>query len=64
VGWLSPGSLAAATFAVPPAGSVGLREMAFPQLEDDDVRILLFENAPENRSPLDRCPSDSDGNTY
>jgi hypothetical protein len=25
--------------------------MAFPEMEDDDVRGLLFENAPENRSP-------------
>jgi hypothetical protein len=51
VGRLSRGALVAATFPVPPAGSVGLREMAFPQIEEDDVRVLLFENAPENRSP-------------
>lgn len=25
--------------------------MTFPQLDEDDVRVLLFENAPENRSP-------------
>jgi hypothetical protein len=50
-GELSRGALIAATFPVPPEGSVGLREMAFPQLEDDDARLLLFETARENRSP-------------
>lgn len=50
-GELSRGALVAATFPVPPEGSVGLREMAFQQLEDDDVRVLLFESARENRSP-------------
>ena len=53
-GWygrLSRGALVAATFPLPREGSVSLREMAFLQLEEDDVRVLLFENAPENRSP-------------
>lgn len=53
-GWygrLNRGAIVAATFPVPPEGSVGLREMAFPQVEGDDVRVLLFETAPENRSP-------------
>ncbi len=53
-GWygrVSRGALVAATFPVPPEGSVGLREMAFPRLEEDDARVLLFETARENRSP-------------
>jgi hypothetical protein len=50
-GRLSRGALVAATFPVPPEGSIGLREMAFPRLEGDDVRVLLFETARENRSP-------------
>jgi len=54
-GGLTRGALVEATFPVPSAGSIGLREMAFPQLEGADARVLLFEAARENRSP----PTDS-----